>query len=39
MLPAEFSLTQVLDAPVTGRIFFDQLIRDNLDLGRPHRSR
>jgi hypothetical protein len=22
---------------VTGRIFFDQLIRDNLDLGRPDR--
>ncbi len=37
VLQAEFSLTQVLDAPVTGRIFFDQLIRDNLDLGRPDR--
>ena len=37
MLQAEFSLTQMLDAPVTGRIFFDQLIRDNLDLGRPDR--
>ena len=37
MLQAEFSLTQALDAPVTGRIFFDQLIRDNLDLGRPDR--
>ena len=35
MLQAEFSLTQVLDAPVTGRIFFEQLIRDNLDIGRP----
>ena len=35
VLQAEFSLTQMLDAPVTGRIFFDQLIRDNLDLGRP----
>jgi hypothetical protein len=35
VLQAEFSLTQVLDAPVTGRIFFDQLIRDNLDIGRP----
>ena len=32
-----FSLTQALDAPVTGRIFFGQLIRDNLDLGRPNR--
>ena len=37
VLQAEFSLTQMLDAPVTGRIFFDQLIRDNLDLGRPDR--
>jgi len=24
-----------LDRPVTGRIFFEQLIRDNLDIGRP----
>ena len=37
VLQAEFSLTQMLDAPVNGRIFFDQLIRDNLDLGRPDR--
>ena len=37
VLQAEYSLTQVLDAPVTGRIFFDQLIRDNLDIGRPDR--
>src|SRR5271166_1229416 len=37
VLQAEFSLTQMLDAPVSGRIFFDQLIRDNLDLGRPDR--
>ena len=37
VLQAEFSLAQMLDAPVTGRIFFDQLIRDNLDLGRPDR--
>ena len=37
VLQAEFSLTQMLDAPVAGRIFFDQLIRDNLDLGRPDR--
>src|SRR6266496_2783242 len=35
VLQAEFSLTQMLDAPVTGRIFFEQLIRDNLDIGRP----
>ena len=35
VLQAEFSLTQVLDSPVTGRIFFEQVIRDNLDIGRP----
>jgi hypothetical protein len=35
VLQAEFSLTQVLDKPVTGRIFFEQLIRDNLGIGRP----
>src|SRR5215831_15962867 len=35
VLQAEFSLTQVLDTPVSGRIFFEQLIRDNLDIGRP----
>jgi hypothetical protein len=35
MLQAEFSLTQMLDKPITGRIFFEQVIRDNLDLGRP----
>ena len=37
VLQAEFSLTQVLDKPVSGRIFFEQVIRDNLDLGRPDR--
>ncbi len=37
ILQAEFSLTQVLDRPTTGRIFFEQVIRDNLDLGRPDR--
>jgi hypothetical protein len=35
ILQAEFSLTQVLDRPVAGRIFFEEVIRDNLDLGRP----
>lgn len=35
VLQAEFCLTQMLDAPVAGRIFFEQVIRDNLDLGRP----
>jgi hypothetical protein len=32
---AEFSLTQVLDRPVSGRVFFEQVVRDNLDTGRP----
>jgi hypothetical protein len=35
MIQTEFSLTQVLDQPVHGRIFFEQVIRENLDLGRP----
>ena len=35
ILQAEFSLTQVLDQPVTGRVFFEEVIRENLDLGRP----
>jgi len=37
ILQAEFSLTQVLDRPVVGRVFFDDVIRHNLDLGRPDR--
>lgn len=35
ILQAEFSLTQMLDRPQTGRVFFEQVIRENLDLGRP----
>ena len=35
ILQAEFSLTQVLDRPQTGRIFFEEVLRENLDLGRP----
>lgn len=35
ILQAEFSLTQVLDRPHTGRCFFEEVIRENLDLGRP----
>ena len=35
ILQAEFSTTQVLDRPVHGRVFFEQVIRENLDLGRP----
>jgi hypothetical protein len=35
ILQTEFSLTQVLDEPVVGRIFFEEVIRENLDIGRP----
>jgi hypothetical protein len=35
ILQAEFSTTQVLDQPRHGRLFFEQVIRENLDLGRP----
>ncbi len=35
ILQAEFSLTQVLDRPLTERIFFEEVIRENLDIGRP----
>jgi hypothetical protein len=38
VLQAEFSLTQVLDKPVSGRIFFDQVIADNLAIGRPDQA-
>ena len=34
-MQAELSLTHVLDRPVVGRIFFEEVIRENLDLGRP----
>ena len=37
MLQAGFSLTQTLDSPVTGRVFFEEIIRGNLDAGRPDR--
>ena len=36
ILQAEFALTQVLDRPRTGRGFFEEVMRENLDLGRPH---
>jgi hypothetical protein len=35
ILQAEFSLTQVLDRPAHGRVFFEHVIHENLDLGRP----
>ena len=33
----EVSLTQVFDRPVRGPEFFEEIIRDNIDLGRPDR--
>jgi len=33
----EFSRTQVFDRPVRGREFFESVIRENIDLGRPDR--
>lgn len=33
----EVSLTQIFDQPLRGRQFFEEVIRDNLDLGRPDR--
>jgi hypothetical protein len=35
ILQSEFSLTQVLDRPLHGRILFEEIIRENLDMGRP----
>jgi hypothetical protein len=35
ILQAEFALTQVLDRPQTGRGFFEEVMRENLDIGRP----
>src|SRR6266700_2751925 len=39
ILQAEFSLTQVFDKPQHGRLFFEHVIRENLDLGRPEEVR
>jgi hypothetical protein len=35
ILQSEFALTQMLDRPLTGRCFFEEVIRENVDLGRP----
>jgi hypothetical protein len=35
----ELATTQVLDRAAAGRILFDQLIRDNLDIGHPDKVR
>jgi hypothetical protein len=37
ILQMEVSLTQVLDRPLRGREFFEEVIRDQIDLGRPDR--
>jgi hypothetical protein len=37
VLQAEFSLTQMLDRPQSGRVFFEEVVRDNIDIGRPDR--
>ncbi|MDX1430273.1 MAG: hypothetical protein R3282_08295, partial [Rhodothermales bacterium] len=37
ILQAEFSLTQMLDRPLSGRIFFEEVVRENIDIGRPDR--
>ena len=33
----EVSLTQIMDRPLAGRQFFEEVLRDNLDWGRPDR--
>jgi hypothetical protein len=35
VLQAEFALTQVWDHPRRGREFFESVIAENIDLGRP----
>jgi hypothetical protein len=35
LLQVECSLTQVLDQPRQGRLLFEQVLREHLDLGRP----
>ncbi|MEE4316050.1 MAG: hypothetical protein V2I74_03610 [Erythrobacter sp.] len=35
ILQAEFARTQVFDRPLSGRQLFEEIIRENIDLGRP----
>jgi hypothetical protein len=35
ILQAEFALTQIWDRALHGRYFFEEVIRENIDLGRP----
>ena len=37
MLQAEFARTQVFDRPLSGRQLFEEVIRENIDLGRPEK--
>jgi len=37
IMQMEVSTTQVFDRPMYGRQFFEEVIRDNLDIGRPDR--
>jgi hypothetical protein len=37
ILQAEFSLTQIWESANHGRCFFEQVIRENIDLGRPEK--
>jgi len=37
ILQMEVSRTEVFDRPLAGRQFFEEVIRENLDLGRPDR--
>jgi hypothetical protein len=36
ILQVECSLTRAMDRPQTGRLFFEEVIRENLDMGRPN---
>ena len=35
MLQAEFARTEVFDRPLAERVFFEEVVRENLDMGRP----
>ena len=35
ILQAEFARTDVFDRPAQGRVFFEEVLRENLDMGRP----
>lgn len=38
MWQVEFSQKQILDCPLSSHIFFEEIIRENLDIGRPESS-